>query len=237
MQIKGILSTWCLLLLPIGTLAQGSTTFSDESFDAANWQLNIAWEINPGTTTADFQQVATGGNLGPFGRVNMTSSSPNAVALLLLNAVYDPGNQGPIASIITSANLRATGNIPYRPLIFQGGNYFYGLWAMGVDSTTWTPFAFGTNVLTQARFIGVGAANSLRPDFSAAGQPIQFGFMVDHGTTFSPRNSDLGVDNWVVTITTVPEPTAYALIILTLAAFRMVRQRTWLAMHKIPKPP
>jgi hypothetical protein len=226
MQIKSVLSTWGLCLLPISALALNQSNFSDNTFNPADWQLTIAWEFNPGTTTASFQQMASGGNAGSFGRVNMTSRAPNAVALMHQGSVYDPSVQGPIASIMAGADLRTPGSTTYRPLIFQGGNYFYGIWAMGVSSSTWTPFAFGNNVLTEDRFIGVGAANSLSPDFSATGEPIQFGFMVDHGTTFSTRTTDLGVDNWQVTITTVPEPSAWALLAVAVAVFQMPKPRS-----------
>ncbi len=218
-----------LLALLAPRRAQAATiTYSDETFNPSDWELTIAWEFYPGTSVAGFQQYPGGGNPGEFGGVSLRSVAPNAVAVMRPET-YDPTVQGEILSISSSADVRllrnvgADGFLPYRPLISQNGQFFYGLWAMGVSSGNWVPFAFGSNVLTAARFIGVGDAAALHPDFSARGAPLQFGFMVDSGTLFSARDSELGVDNWCMTINTVPEPGLGAFTLLTFVTWALSR--------------
>ena len=214
-------------LLPGWARAQETVlTIADGTFDPSNWAITIAWEFSGGTS-ASFQQYADGGNPGQYGGISLRSFAPNAVAVMWQGFTYNPAVQGEIVSITSSADVRLLRNssgdafLPYRPLISQNGNFFYGNSAMGVDSAAWTPFAFGSQVLTASRFIGVGNANSLRPDFSGSGAPIQFGFMVDHGTLFSGRDSELGVDNWQMNITSVPEPGVGALTLFTLALWTL----------------
>lgn len=202
--------------------ATSSITYSDGTFNPSDWTLTIAWESYPGTSSVGFEQYHAGGNPGEFGGVSLRSVGPNAVAVMRPET-YEPAVQGEILSISSSADVRLLRNaavdsfLPYRPLISQNGHFFYGLWAMAVSSGDWVPFAFGSNVLTAAQFIGVGDAAALHPDFSAQGAPLQFGFMVDSGTRISARDSELGVDNWCMTITTVPEPGLGAFSLLTLA--------------------
>jgi len=205
--------------------ANSSLSLADDTFDPANWSITIAWELYPGTSSAAFRNYLGGGNPGAFAGVSLHSTAPNAVAVIRQGWIYDPATQGEILSISSSADLRLVrysgldGFVPYRPLILQNGNFFYSIWAMGVTSLSWTPYAFDNNLITSDRFIGVGNASSLRPDFSANGAPIQFGFMVDHGTRLAPVDFELGVDNWRMMITAVPEPQSATIALVTLAAF------------------
>jgi hypothetical protein len=220
------------VLISLGMLQPGraatATSFpslADDTFDPANWSITMAWEFYPGTSSAAFRNYLDGGNPGEFAGVSLHSTAPNAVAVIRQGWTYDPATQGEILSISSWADLRlvrysgANGFAPYRALILQNGNFFYSNGAMGVTSLAWTPYASANNQITSDQFIGVGNAASFRPDFTANGAPIQFGFMVDHGTMFSPVDFELGVDNWRMTITTVPEPRSATIALVTLAAF------------------
>jgi len=216
-----------LVLLAFPGHAYADATFTDADFPEENWTATVIQDLGGGSSTSGSQE-AIGGNPGSFRRVTWTlgAGSFMAAAHRQTGAVYTPSAQGPIASIdfaFDSINLtpapeddgeagRVCGQIPpglpVVDLLLRQNGTDYRLFAVVTISPTWQSFnSTGKTALDFGRLAGTGPAH---PDFTAAGGPIELGFMPSLGDGGPSPTRIAGIDNWAVTIHTgtppAPEP-------------------------------
>jgi hypothetical protein len=149
-------------------------------------------------------------------------------------AVYDPSTQGPIGfidffqDVIGLSDANTFGTYGAGVAIRQGGqDYCAAVDVLPSTSSSWVSRStLGLTALDFAIFGGTG-----RPDFSATGSPITFGYSRSNTTPDAVRTAQDGIDNWRVVVnpasTNVPEPTSLALLAIGLGLLtRYARRRT-----------
>lgn len=196
-----------------GRLAVSSmpgVVFEDAEFAPAHWSSAAITEPAGNGPTYEQASVAAGGNPGAWRRVTMTMPAGVAsmdVFATYQAATYDPATQGPIYVIEWSydcARLPGTLGSGPRLLIEQAGrSYTAGSGACSDpmwQRITPPPGRFGLADFRQVD--GPACAGAACPDFSAAGDPIRFGFAnANSGLAGSAGGSGgFGIDNWKVTV-------------------------------------
>jgi hypothetical protein len=182
--------------------------FHEEVFASADWAAELLL-VGRGGQGAVLHQPGTGGNPGEWGGTSIwvydaAADAPAAVYLLNWQraAVYDPRSSGAIISIDYSEDQRREfGAEQSAALIARQAGHLYYAAATAATETAWTTKA--------RRALGVSDFALLRGpeprraiDFSAAGAPIEFGFLRANNagagtTTFTTVG---GIDNWSVTV-------------------------------------
>ncbi len=220
-------------IAPLSAIA-GTITFSDSTFNNADWDLtsfsipNIDG-VHGGTGTVSATQSPSGGNPGEYryilNSVNAISDYTAIEGFHINNtAIYNPQTQGAISSIDYSEDAinfgwgdgHATG------LALKQNGQFYFTYTyrnfLITPALAWKNYQLTS--LTETDFINVkNAAIKLQttnpidyPDFSASGSPIEFGFFRGNSGA-SSYSLPAGIDNWRVTINheeakKVPEPSS-----------------------------
>lgn len=190
--------------------------FADGDFAPSNWVTTIGY-LDPaqnGPTFRELQQLS-GGN--PEAYLEIVYAMPAGAALLHVlhadrAAIYDPSGQGPLLVVDFAADCRlspsgATTQAQVYPLIEQGGRRFRYYDAdycdssrPGVWSRTLRRVAASPDEFNQMDGPDCGAV-ACKPDFSAAGAPLRFGFAAAVTTPFdaAANSITLGIDNWKAT--------------------------------------
>jgi len=223
-----------LLMALIATVAaapvRADVTFSDGTFNNADWQVSMLFQsYNGGSVTGS--QVAAGGNPGTYRSIN-TSVNPLAAGTPYSNVLgfnqrlgdtYDPSSQGAIGSLdfsIDFLNINVFGNGQgFELALSQNGSLFGLLPHNTLTVGGWQHFSL-TGV-TANDFYQITSAPPIymfdgthHPDFSSSGAPISVGFYTATATTDVPFTLTAGYDNWSVTAHTVPEPSTFLLLAL-----------------------
>ena len=153
-------------------------------------------------------------------------------------AIYDPSTQGAIDGIDFSWDVFvehvAGGGIVLR----QGGVFYYSLkqqlsspfpmfWETVVGTGVGATGFLACEGLYGPICTGTGTGN---PDFSNSGGPIEFGFFqavsILGGSSTTSVTFTSRIDNWSVTVNSVPEPGSTALVLAgVLVSIRMGRRR------------
>lgn len=214
-----LLSRQCLATLGAvfvlaGPVQAATVVFSDDTFANADWTAAKIIDTTAGQT-ASFAagQVASGGNADAYRQVNhVYDAGIIAVGHAKTGAVYDPAASGAILAIAYSYDLIHQDPPPgqavaYGIALFQGGSV-YSAPLDNIFPATWT--SFGASGLTAANFTLRAGAGPATPDFSAAGAPITFGYAsFNNNTGGAPGLVRVsGIDNWQVSVTSVPVPAA-----------------------------
>lgn len=231
----------CFIVFAAGVVpaAAAPIVFSDGTFNLADYS-QVLFQSGPATITPS--QIAAGGN--PGFALQILYDVPNS-SIVPFNSIsgfrrpsftYDPLTQGALASIDASVDKYfdipdavAVGVNTFRPLIFQGGNYYLaavsvlpfveGVYvsagATGLVASDFNLFAFPTGPFNPA----------LHPDFS--GGPMEFGFA--SGLTFNVqtganRTADFRHDNLRLQLNAVPEPASALLVLSGLGAWAVARR-------------
>jgi hypothetical protein len=212
--------------------AAASTTFSDSTFPDANWSDTKVTDTTTGQTAfSSALQETSGGNPGFYRMTNLdwaydgTSASQGIrVAELNSTATYTPSTSGAITSLSFSIDgaieNRATESpVGERPVAFQDGTYYFG--PEGILAQTFSVWQTdAVSGLTSSDFSNL--PGSAHPNFSATGDPIEFGYTVEAFSTPADASQaedgffyGIGNDNWSVTLSTiVPEPASLSLCAL-----------------------
>lgn len=181
----------------------------DAVFEKGGWTEKKIVDTTSGSAATFFvTQVPTGGN-PTFYRSTTHKFGKGAiiVAHLKTSAVYDPANQGGIATIEYSYDLRhftdSLGAVGYRFLVYQNNTY-YGGPMNEVYNNAWQNFP-GAN-LDATKFQKIAGGGASNPDFSATGAPITFGYLTanSHPTQGATITKTSGIDNWCFTIIKAP---------------------------------
>jgi hypothetical protein len=208
----------------------GTITFSDATFNNADWSASAIYDDTvSGPATFSVSQVATGGNPGSYRRETHRLDQGTLHVGNLANAfVYDPSVDGAISSIAYSYDLlkplTQTYTGVYWVLLFQNGSYYTSLVPADVPPPggAWTHSEHAG--LEPSDFTGFTVGI---PDFSSTGAPIQFGYNFANTSVSGVGNFftyGSGIDNFAVTVTPVPEPTALAL--LGIGGLALLRRRS-----------
>jgi hypothetical protein len=227
------------LLVPLTLLAADAqaagVTYQDSTFNNANWTATKALDTTAGNAaTFSAGQVTTGGDPGAFREVTHNLDPGRiVVAHLLAGTTYNPSTQGAISAVSFSDDLiglNEGGVTGYTLLLFQNGSY-YGTGAGGVAGDdaigqgTWQHFSHvGLTALNFANYSPLGTGG-LFPDFSSTGAPIQIGYMSTNTESGGFGTTTTGIDNFAVSITSVPEPCSAVLVIVACGTLCWWRKR------------
>ena len=207
--------------------------FSDSTYADADWTIvNQFGLIFAG-------QQPTGGNPGSYRQVALgVGQNVPFVGQLNKTYVYDPSVSGAISGITYNIDLETTNaeGATYFALLSQNGNLYIETMHTGNASpNTWLNENIVLNLADFALLRTNSQGNSLiidsnsRPDFSASGSPITFGYEVTAGGG-GFFTSITGIDNDPIILTVtplvVPEPTSLSLLAfgMGIAAFAASRR-------------
>lgn len=204
-------------ILFVSISANGGTVLTDGDF--SNWQVD--YSFSGGSAT----RIPNGGNPGAF--FSLTASSALA-SVLTSNPIfgYSPATDGAILSLNFQADvvgisdlLDTTGDtVPqFAFTVIQNGDVYWH--AIAFNSANWTNI--GTADLSASDFTSPFTAGV--PDFSTNGSPITFGIAA--ATDFA-SGMEFGVDNYQVSINSVPIPPALFLFSTGLIVLSCVTEKT-----------
>jgi hypothetical protein len=210
-----------VLTISPATAGGAAVTFEDAEFSPTNWTGAKALDQGAGNSFAS-EQAAEDGNPGAFftTTINLGTGDPQnghglSVAYIRTGAVYSPGQQGPIKQIEYSIDVTFLGSespddkfppkgTGYYPLLKQG-NLFYVYInpdevCSGDRNGDWVTCTYSETGDSQWWTRVDGGSGS--PNFTAAGAPIQFGFLDSVGWGDPARlRRRCGIDNWAVAVT------------------------------------
>jgi hypothetical protein len=244
----------CTLTSILGLIAAAAAadqTFSDGTFNDADWTHVKLFDSSPIPRVLTASQSISGGNPGTFQLLTQDRGNLGlGYAHLMAGAIYSPTVSGAIDRLSFSYDVQSFITVPggggfasFSPLLLQNGTYYtlsidgsitledhaqIGSWVHWVHPRLLPPDPPG---LFAADFIRSGAG-PFHPDFSASGAPIQFGYFTDN--LFIETGSGqfaAGIDNWSVIVTTqpVPEPSILTLLFCGLVPCLIFGRQRWAA--------
>jgi len=182
---------------------KGVRTYSDRTFNNADWTTSYTYVGNGGTATA--AQVKKGGSPGSFRQITDTVADASFFYVFNANrkAVYNPAQLGAITSINYSESNKLISGFGQGqgtgPAILQNGKiYLTTARTLITPNAKWTKGSLSN--LTAADFTTIDTGET--PDFSQTAAPIQFGFYRGNSATFSYTIS-AAIDNWVLKVNTL----------------------------------
>jgi PEP-CTERM motif len=228
-------------------LAAQSVSYSQGTFDPSQWGFST---VTPDArVTATEGLSANGGNPGSnwvhtWSLPQVGGTSRYRVANINSTFTYDPRVNGALASLsfafdmlgVQSTNLGGAFGA-FVPTLRQNGSIFFLLNGSAVPTTNWSTFSI-TSVGTTNWVDPNDQSGPLRPDFSALGTTMDFGYIYTIGTSCgadvcAAAATSSRLDNFSVTanaaVSTVPEPSTYALMAAGLGALMLVQRRRRLA--------
>jgi hypothetical protein len=148
------------------------------------------------------------------------------------SASYDPASSGALASVSISFNINSatggtSGGVARVPALVQGGIVYNAVDFAGVTITGTSWQSVTATGLDAGDFASAALAN---PDFSGAGAPIFFGFVLSNGSSLGASSTQTYIDNFVAEATPIPEPSTMAAVLgaaaLGFARFRRMQRRS-----------
>jgi hypothetical protein len=203
-----VLVLWC-------TIPLCAVTITDGTFSPGDWTAAKIWDSTVGSAAwYSTDQITNGGNPGAYASTTLHYyiSSENRsqgiiVAQLCNEAVYNPTVQGAISTIDYSYDGRLVDQnwftgVFVAPILMQDSIYYTSNAWVSQPSSWSRQEAFGLVAASFTNWLGNN------PDFSSTGSTIHFGYLVSSAGIYQPTasvNVTAGVDNWSVTITSVPD--------------------------------
>ena len=218
MNIKYYLSIVVISLLthPQASLASTANYF-DGTFVDTDWTHTVIWDETPGGGSFSADQALSGGNPAEYQHGSHTYGPGNVVYGHIYSGggSYDPSIQGAINNInfshdfiVLSRRFPGSDEVSTKLLVEQGGRFFYAS-----DPFTFTfgnPWTSASASLTNADFLEITSTGPVvgMPDFSATGSLIQFGYASTNFTGYSGNTNSWGMDNFQISVNSVPIPAA-----------------------------
>ncbi len=203
----------------VAALSAPGATISDGELLPSAWTVTFAGS-GAGGGVSSLRQ-ATGGNPESMRQITFgVSAAPSGAtqsivfALHLRNGfVHTPATNGPISSVSMSedAKLLIAASFPQQtgPLLRQDGVFYIARGGSTGSMLIWGARTHGP--YTAQDFVAVdtsdpfdGVDDSVHPNFSASGSPIEVGFFraLSSGVGGGLKTSDCGLDNLVITVST-----------------------------------
>lgn len=205
--------TAVIALTCVGNCCASMVTFTDGTFD--NWMASkILDDTTSGNATFSANQASSGGNPSEFRRVTHSYQAGSIfVGHLFQEASYTPFTQGELLSLDFEYDLVQLNPVPsqavaYGLLLVQNNTHYLSSTDLIFDGT-WT--SFSRDGLGSSDFNLLPGSGSAALDFSESGSEIQFGYYSANTSVGTFQFRESGIDNWSVTITTVPEPSIFAM--------------------------
>ncbi len=223
------------LLLSATIAAAATTNYIDGDF-STGWTTTKTFDDGGGGGVTTPAVIATGGNPDAYREMLLTYSTLGQQlngSSIWSGATYDPATEGALAIVSFAWDQFVTGQtgsayLQIRPLLEQGGHFFQ-VATNNTPGANWAAYSSGN--LGQNNFCRIDAtcgSGAVRPDFSALGAPITFGYLVlgaDFGQSL-PFSQTANVDNFGVTATSsVPEPGTVLLLPSACAGLLWLRRR------------
>jgi len=237
---RAVYATMSLALAASGPLAAQPVSYSQGTFNAADWDQAALVQTGPFTLSVG---VGGGGDFWSITQGSPAGNNNGTLQAVQINRLftYNPATNGALASINFSFDLLgvSTSGISgflgfFRPVIRQGDAIF------SVSGTNSSP-TLGTNStrtfahLASDNWVSRIVGDPRLPDFSATGGVIEFGWRFDGGGNCPSGNCNASsftarLDNYSVQVvptvqSTVPEPSTYGLMALGLSGIFAVARR------------
>jgi hypothetical protein len=236
MQIIAKTSLLCVLVAIAAPSNAASVTFTDTSFNTADYTLNAYSQ--PSVTTTLGQTASGNPGTALEGTYSSTGGNSAGVLYVALNNgfVYDPSSQGAITALSASLDRYFVpilndspinvGSYSLRVFAEQGGNLYQAIYTFGPTNQPGGDWYTGSQssllasdfkLFDPANFGANGTATGL--DFS--GGAITFGFAMraagavdgNGNPVDGPASGVLRADNFRIAINAVPEPATWAMMI------------------------
>lgn len=223
-----------ILLAMLASSSALGEIIEDSVFDDADWMRTAILQQGPNVFTELAGQELAGGNPDEYREMEHTWGNGTQVVVFhkYLGETYDPSTQGAILEIDYSEDqIKFPGSLPGsigRGLILmQDGVTYRTLIDFAFSNSTWQTFFL--TALTADDFVDdVGGPGTNHPDFSASGNPIQFGYWRSNTIVNGFGTVLHGIDNFSVVILSVPEAEGIVLLMtgsVTLLLFGLLRHR------------
>lgn len=197
-------------------VAHADVVYSDGVFAPSNWGFEFQTLGAGGSATA--VQMSVGGNPDFCRRVSLSLDGGDAPQIGALSRFgttqatrYEPAIQGAIESVSFSIDFRrvqttGTAGQFVQAALKQGTEIYAAAGAFTGDAEDWTTYSVVG--LTAATFVPLFGGQD-RPDFSANGLPIRFGFLTRHTGGADQSFTAVDYDNFLVRVIPAPGLAAF----------------------------
>jgi hypothetical protein len=200
-MIKYALRSALAILTPFavcGPVMAGTVSFFDGTFNPSNWTVT---NLEAGSYSVT--QIASGGDPGPYQEVVLNPAAFNDIAVMSA-FTYTPSTQGAIQAVIMSLSTINLGTSTQGDglLIGQGS----GWWYAGYGDTNGSWQTLSTGIATASDWALASGSGTL--NFTSTGGTITFGYLAAN----TASGSSAGIDNFSVTVDSIPEPVSLTLL-------------------------
>jgi hypothetical protein len=224
-----------VLVLSVVSTACAQIVYSDGDFGGGDWSFETSTALGG---SASASRISSGGNPGAYLQISLSMAAGDGYSVLWgfnSSAVYNPATSA-IESVGYSEDLLQGGSpqAAGAALLQNGLRYYRYAWT--TDPSVWTTRIATPEVgasgylLDDSQNNGI---NPLNPNFSILGAPITFGFFRNiSGTALTSFTTTSRLDNWTTSVTPVPEPSTFLLVIsaaIALVIHRRLKVRRRLA--------
>jgi len=215
---NSVLSVFCFAALCGAATCHASdhqVVFSDQNFQTEDWTpiVHLTDDTTvagppPLTSLGSITRQTTGGNSGAYLRSIHHNNLGDVISTtgIYVDEIYDP-RQRAISTVdfsfsVNHFNTTPPTNTAVAVALLQNGRLFVSQPAQIFSGNQWVQRS--DSGLNADDFLAIDffiSGETIRPDFSAFGDPIQFGYTFSNdviiGTTYTNAR---GMDNWSVTI-------------------------------------